>query len=180
MTLQEALTAYRQWIYDSMCQRFNGSLSWHKLFDLLWQTEFTWRVNPLDENRAVDGIQLRHRWCLETGERILEEMYSSPASVLETLVALAFRAEENIASDPEIGDRTSQWFWIMMVNLGLGSQPDDHFSMESAMTCINRFLDGQYEANGRGGLFMLRQHPEIDMRTLEIWAQLSLYFEEFL
>lgn len=180
MTLQEALTAYRQWIYDKMCKGFSEPISWHKLFDLLYGTEFTWRNHPLDENRASDGIQLRHRWCVENDERILEDLYNEPASVLETLVALAFKAEENIAADHDIGDRTSQWFWIMMVNMGLGSQSDDHFNMECAMSCINRFLNGQYEANGRGGLFMLRHHPEVDMRTLEIWAQMSLYFEEFL
>lgn len=180
MILSEALSAYRQWIYDSMCHEFHGTISWYKLFDLLYGTEFTWQNHPRDENRAVDGVQLRHRWSLQTGEKILEDRYTEPASVLETLVALAFKAEENIASDPEIGDRTAQWFWNMIVNMGLGSQSDDHFNIEAAMSCIKRFLDGKYEANGRGGLFVLRRHPEVDMRTLEVWAQMCLFFEEFL
>ncbi len=181
MTLSEALTSYQQWVYDSMCHEFDDqTISWRKLFDLLDKTAFSWKNNPLDENRASDGVQLRHRWSLETGERVLEDLFTSPASVLETLVALSFKAEENIAANPDIGKRTTQWFWTMIVNLGLGAQTDDHFNMESAMTCIHRFLNGQYEPNGRGGLFVVRHHPDVDMRTLDIWAQMCLYFEEFL
>lgn len=43
-----------------------------------------------------------------------------PCSVLEMIIALAIRLEEHIMDDPDIGNRTGQWFWDMIVSLGLG------------------------------------------------------------
>ena len=43
-----------------------------------------------------------------------------PCSVLEMMIALSMRCEEQIMDDPDIGNRTGQWFWDMIDNLGLG------------------------------------------------------------
>ena len=32
-------------------------------------------------------------------------------SVLEMMIALAIRCEEHIMDDPDVGNRTGQWFW---------------------------------------------------------------------
>ena len=40
------------------------------------------------------------------------------------MIALAIRCEEHIMDDPDAGDRTGQWFWSMLVSLGLGSMDE--------------------------------------------------------
>lgn len=77
-------------------------------------------------------------------------------------------------SDPDIGDRTGQWFWNMIVNLGLGNMSDDNFNKQYVKKIIKNFLDRHYEKNGKGGLFMI-EAPSKDMRDIEIWYQMCMY-----
>lgn len=62
-------------------------------------------------------------------------------SVLEMLIALSIRLEEHIMDDPEIGDRTGQWFWNMITNLGLGSMDDRKFNENRVEDIVTRFLE---------------------------------------
>lgn len=93
-----------------------------------------------------------------------------PCSVLEMIIALAIRLEEHIMDDPDIGNRTGQWFWDMIVSLGLGSMDDSKFDKAHAIDVIRRFLDRDYGRDGKGGLFTI-EHCRYDMRDIEIWYQ---------
>lgn len=156
-----------------MCEdRFARSISYRQLLTFLHDTEFTYFI-PYDENRAADGVSLRYRYCLIHGCEDLEYCLSGPCSVLEMMVALALRCEENM-DNPEKGNRTGQWFWSMITNLGLGSMSDDNFNEWLVHDVIARFLDRDYEPDGRGGLFRVRGWHR-DMRTTEIWHQLLAY-----
>jgi hypothetical protein len=90
------------------------------------------------------------------------------------MIALAIRVEENIMDDPDIGDRTSQWFWEMIVNLGLGGMSDRHYNKTLVNEAIERLLYREYEPDGRGGLFRVRG-CEYDLRDVEIWCQFNYY-----
>lgn len=78
--------------------------------------------------------------------------------------------------DPNIGDRTSQWFWIMVRNLGLGGMNDSYFDEDYITDVITRFLNRDYEPNGRGGLFYIK-NCEVDLRRVEIWYQLNWFLD---
>jgi hypothetical protein len=78
--------------------------------------------------------------------------------------------------DPQIGNRTQQWFWGMIVNLGLGGMYNEHFNRQEANAIIRIFLDRDYEPNGRGGLFRIR-NCDVDLRRVEIWKQLCWYLD---
>lgn len=78
--------------------------------------------------------------------------------------------------DPRKGDRTQQWFWGMVNSLGLGSMRDDIFDRGFVDYTINRFLNRDYEPNGKGGLFTIR-NCDRDLRTVEIWYQLNWYLD---
>ena len=93
------------------------------------------------------------------------------------MVALAFNGEEQIMNDSDYGDRTGQWFWNMIVSLGLGSMSDDNFDERYVYNTITRFLDRDYAPNGQGGLFTI-ENPAYDMRYVEIWSQFMWYLDE--
>jgi hypothetical protein len=90
------------------------------------------------------------------------------------MVALAVRCEEWIMDDAAMGNRIGQWFWGMLNNLGLSSMNDSKFDRDYVDDAIARLLNREYEPDGRGGLFTVR-NCDRDMRTVEIWCQLSWY-----
>lgn len=169
---------YFEWLISKVVGSLNSrTTSFNKLFYQLHDTPFRYIILR-DENRAKDGIDLRYRFVWENQYPAeVEYELDAPCSVLEMMVALAIRCEESIMSDPDMGDRTHQWFRNMLVNLGLGSMSDDRFNRVYVEMVINRFLDRQYEADGRGGLFTVR-HSDCDLREVEIAYQLYWYLDE--
>ena len=106
---------------------------------------------------------------------MITEYLDGPCSVFEMMVALAQRCEA-VMDDPKIGDRTGQWFWGMIASLGLNGMSDNHYDEKYVKDVINRFLDREYEPNGKGGLFTIR-NCEHDLRDVEIWYQLCWYLD---
>lgn len=175
MTLSDRINdEYFEWLCELVdLRRFSKSVSYRKLLVHLHNIEFTWFV-PHDDNRADDGIQLRRRFALDRDDMSLPRYILGPCSVLEMMVALAIRCEETIMDDAAMGDRTGQWFWGMVHNLGLSPMTDAKFDRDFVDEAIARLLNREYEPDGRGGLFTVR-HCDYDLRTVEIWCQLSWY-----
>ena len=164
---------YFEWLVGIACVN-NRAVSYRKLLSYLHETEFVYSI-PMDGNRAEDGIELRYRFAhgyLRDDDA--EYAITGPCSVLEMMLALAIRCEENIMDDPTKGDRTAQWFWGMIRSLGLGGMYDTNFDIDKARYVVDRFLDRDYNPNGSGGLFTVRDF-DYDMRTIEIWHQLCEY-----
>lgn len=172
---------YFEWLFDLVCEgRFSKDISYRKLLMALHNTEFTYCIS-MDENRAKDGEDLRYRFINSQGydERYVTAYLNNPCSVLEMMIALAIRCEENIMDDPKIGDRTGQWFWGMVTSLGLGSMTDSRFDKDYVNETIRIFLDRDYEPNGRGGLFTIKNCDQ-DLRDVEIWYQLNWYLDSII
>lgn len=169
---------YFTWLYDYVCKgRAHNNTSYKKLFIFLHQTEFTFSIRN-DINRARDGVDLRYRYAMYIDDESVLPILEGPCSVLEMMVALAVRCEQTIMDDPRYGDRTSQWFWEMMNNLGIGNMFDERFNERIAADIIYRFLDRDYDSDGRGGLFYIKD-CEDDLRDMEIWTQLCWYLDKF-
>lgn len=178
MTFNDQISnEYFEWMSNLVCgDRYSKGISYRKLLMHLHNTEFTY-VIPKDENRADDGIGLRYRFAYEySGVEHVERYLKGPCSVLEMMIALSIRCEESIMDDPKVGDRTGQWFWGMVTNLGLGSMTDDRFDKGFVQDVLTRFLKRKYEPDGRGGLFRVR-HCDRDLRKAEIWYQLCWYLD---
>ena len=169
--------AYFSWLYDKACgNRYSNGISYKKLLMFLHNKVFRYLI-PNDRNRAEDGIDLRIRFANEYYEVRNADLYlDGPCSVLEMILALSIRCEENIMDDPNFGDRTSQWFWQMIINLGLGGMTDDHFDKKFVNDILERFLAREYEPDGKGGLFRIK-HCSCDLRDVEIWVQLCWYLD---
>lgn len=159
-------------------ERSFGFVSYSKLLGILHDIPFTYCI-PRDANRADDGISLRYRFAIEQGYSDTPDCLDGPCSVFEMLVALSMRCEECIMDDPLIGDRTAEWFWRMITNLGLGSMSDNRFDISLVEDVITRFLNREYEPDGRGGLFTIRD-CEYDLRKVEIWHQLCWYLDNII
>ena len=167
---------YFDWMYNLVCRnRYSKNISFKKVFSYLNDTKFTDSIR-MDLNRAKDGTELRRRYANEFKIANIYDRICGPCSVLEMMIALAIRCEETIMDDENFGDRTDQWFWDMMKNLGLGHMDDDEFDEEYVSDVITRFLNRDYEPDGRGGLFFVR-NCDIDLRDVEIWIQMLWYLD---
>ena len=181
MTKDELTNEYLDWMYQLVYdERYSKNLSYLKLLYRLYKTEFTYIV-PMDSNRKEDGVELRHRFRRERAYDDATILYlcNNPCSILEMLVALAVRCEEQIMSDPDIGNRTGQWFWGMIENLGLLSMDDTEFDIEYVDYICSKLLMREYAPNGEGGLFTIND-CRYDLRTVEIWYQLGWYLNTIL
>ena len=168
---------YFNWLHDYVCEgRVYEYISYDKILRLLHDIEFTYSIGK-DSNRARDGIDLRYKYAMSIDDESVLEILDKPCSVLEMMIALAIRCE-SIMDDTRYGDRTAQWFWGMMDSLGIGHMVDEKFDDELASDIIFRFLDRDYESNGRGGLFYIYNCRD-DLRDVEIWTQLCWYLEKF-
>ena len=178
MTRDEIKNEYFEWLYGLVCKNdYYKNISFRKLLMYLHNTEFRYSI-PMDENRASDGIGLRWRFVCDKDyfNDVMDDL-EGPCSVLEMMIALAFKCEL-FMDDPSIGDRFSQWFWHMIVSLGLGTMEDQSFNKREVEESINRFLDRDYEPDGRGGLFTIK-NCDRDLRKVEIWHQMCWYLDEY-
>lgn len=169
---------YFAWLYDIVCEnRHIDGVSYKKLLRQLHDTEFIYLISR-DENRAESGMDLRYRFAITEGyehavDQVLGDL-EAPCSILEMMVALALTCEENIMDDPDYGNRTGQWFWSMVVSLGLSRFNDNRYDRRLVDSVLTRFLDRDYDKNGKGGLFTIRGCKD-DLRGLEIWDQMCRY-----
>lgn len=169
---------YFEWMYDLVCgERYPEDISFRKLLTHLHEIDFVAKL-PLDADRGSDGLGLRYKFVsrhLRFYDWDDEQYLDGPCSVLEMMIALAIRCEETM-DDPDIGDRTAQWFWQMIVNLGLGSMADDRYDEATVEYAIQVLIYRDYEPDGRGGLFTVK-NARRDMRDVEIWYQMWWYIE---
>ena len=167
---------YFEWLSNMVYSRGGPeSISYDRLLMELHSIDFRYFIHG-DANRADDGISLRYRFTIHSGYDGDYEYLDGPCSVLEMMIALAIRCEEDIMDDPLYGNRTGQWFWQMIVSLGLGSMTDRNFDRDYVRDRIDIFLERDYEPNGEGGLFTVRD-CEYDMREVEIWYQMNWYLD---
>ena len=175
--MAELRQLYFDWLYQTVCDDRIHT----KLLSQLFDTPFTY-ILEMDGNRAADGEDLRYRFGRENGYRdslIATELDDRPCSVLEMMIALALRCEEHIMADDELGDRTGQWFWNMIVSLGLGTMTDTRYNADKVTDILNRFMQREYNRDGSGSLFTIERCRQ-DMRNIEIWYQMCMYLDTIL
>lgn len=175
--MNEIESWYVDWLKD---QATGQDRSYNKLLDFLYDKPFTYTIS-MDENRSADGIELRYIFGIEmmvSYEDIESGLDSGrDCSMLEMMVALARRCENQIMVDMEEGAQPERWFHVMLSNLGLSSQTDDNFDEGKADYITDRFLSHQYSYNGDGSLFYVC-NPRHDMRKTDLWYQAMWYLTE--
>lgn len=167
---------YFNWLVGMIAFDSPEYFSYNKLMNYLFQESFSWSVHR-DANRAQDGTDLRDLFSYETGIIDWCDALGGPCNILEMLVGLAHRIDNEVMYDYELGDRTNIWFWEMMNNLGLEYYDDNHFRPDAVKKILDIWIYRQFDSNGVGGLFPLN-YSQKDQRLLEIWLQAQEYFVE--
>lgn len=158
-----------------LCDIIDAGIEYRRLMDELFRTPFRYSV-ILDRNRIEDAMQLRFDFSQDRDCNILGHL-DGVVSVLEVLVALAKRCEDTIMYDEELGDRTSEWFWVMMRNLGLATMLNENFDKEKVDKIVDIFLDRKYSKHGKGGPFYVKNTKE-DLAKVDIWMQMRYWINE--
>lgn len=127
-----------------------------------------------DDNRAEDGISLRDEFGADLGFRHIE--FDKPCSVLEMLVALAIRIEDEYIGDPE-DEHPEIIFWEMVCNLGLDRCSDKRFNKGYVNSVLKKWIRRDFNKSGHGSIFPLRK-PTRDQTRIEIWSQMNEYLSE--
>jgi hypothetical protein len=171
----------REQYFEWLCSKViddDSNVRYSKLMSCLFDSIFE-PIIDMDENRAEDGKNLRYRFGSENNvprSVVLVELDDYKCNMLEMMIALSIRCEDTIMTDDEFGDRTGEWFWNMIVSLGLGTMNDQRFDEKYVNIIINRFINRQYRRNGEGGLFTVDGIKK-DMRKFEIWYQMCWYLD---
>lgn len=173
-TQTDSIPSYFSWICKKIYNPINGQSEYSKLLKKLFDTEFVYE--PFDYDRARDGIALRGYYQDETGKdpEILGE-----CNLLEMMVALVERYENSVMYDPQMGDRTGQWFWNMIVSLGLSGMTDENYDEKYASSCIERLESHRYDSDGKGGLFTIKNTP-IPVNEMPIYVQINYFMNQVL
>lgn len=143
-----------------------------------------------DGNRIEDSVKMRMDWLdqynmscrlfVNKGEEepVPADYFNGEVTVLELLVSLAIRIEEDIMQDDEKGDRTAYWFWVMLENLKLHVYSDESFSNQAEdriHMIIDRLLERDYDDEGDGSIFPTYGHFDVHHKEIEIWKQFSAW-----
>lgn len=165
---------YFQWLTD-LVQINEPDHSYFLLAKTLHDYVFSAKV-PMDENRAEDGLKLRQ--IFQDENMCVLDLYS-PCTILELLIGLSFRIDSQMYG--EVTESVSQWFWIMIFNLGLEEFDDEKYyengGTKAVEEILNAFVNREFDRYGKGGLFPLSKTKE-DQRKVQIWYQMQAYLDE--
>lgn len=150
-----------------------------KLLNYLYNTPFYVSRNvEMDNSRIRDGLDLRYVYLDNKISSIpFNTRFTLDVSILEVLIALALKCENQIMYDPDMGNRVPVWFWLFLDNLGLLYFTDSNWDEELVSRMIFMWMNREYDYTGQGGLFPLRE-PGEDQRYVHLWNQLNAYIIE--
>lgn len=158
----------------------NGGENHRKLCVELFKNRFfiTRSAPKRDIDREKDGLELRKEW---SNDSLDGEFHVIPCTMLEMIIGISKRMSEQLM-DEDGEDKTAQYFWEIMENLGLTCMDDDNFGWETglaqkkiAKTC-EILCKRQYNPDGTGGgMFPMPGILGINQKKIEIWYQMQEY-----
>ena len=170
---------YYNWLVERVNDDDFNASRYTTLLDKLYHTEFVWSIED-DANRAADGIDLRREWAGSIGSSPFDaKIMLRPCTLLEMMVALSLRCENQLMEDLFVGPRFGRWFKSMLCSLGLRFEVEGYYDDDYVNYILASFLHRDYNEDGDGSLFRIHDHT-VDMRNLSIWYQMNVYLRELL
>lgn len=164
--------AYFHWLVPQVKDTEQRRTYWD-LLRLLFETEYVWLI-PNDDNRMIDGLELRTEFLLEAdAPRFVSPDGFGVCSFLEMLVALSRRLAF------QAGGEAEGWAWQLVVNLELHrlSDPLGRVRRTRVADILETVIYRNYNPDGTGGLFPLAW-PQDDQKQVELWYQMAAYIDE--
>lgn len=164
---------YLRWLEPQIRDsRGNPEKTYGDLVRLMFEKEFV----PLianDDNRAVDGQDLRAEFCHEQKLRPVSLKNLGLASFLEVLIGLSRRLSFAATGQPQ------GWAWQLLTNLELHRMPDplSRRKAQQASDILDVCISRTYQHDGLGGFFPLAW-PDEDQTKVELWYQMAAYIDE--
>lgn len=176
MNVEELWDDYLQYlIWRGGLQRMT---KYGRLFEILHNIKFTWLIER-DDNREDDGVELRDYYDIPRSEYSVEEseeFMDHWCSVLEMLIGLSIRVDDEIIGDPA-EEHPEDFFMEMIKNLGLDIYKGDRYRENDVIKIVKKWMDRKFDRNGNGSPFPVKKDHR-DQRKLEIWDQMNSYINE--
>lgn len=169
---------YFKWLSTLVFPNEKIQEDYSELLNFLYETQYIWDPSaPLDENRYIDGINLRESFAykLKIPKGIVSESIQGPCSILEMICALGIRIDNDIMANYYTGyDHGYFWIQKMLKSLNILQYNNPNWDRSIVEDKICAFLQKRYSDDGFGGLFYIPK-SEKDMRSLNIWDQMCYY-----
>ena len=106
----------------------NGGENHRKLCVELFKNRFfiTRSAPKRDVDREKDGLELRKEW---PNDSLDGEFHIIPCTILEMIIGISKRMSEQLM-DEDGEDKTAQYFWEIIGNLGLDCWDDNNFGWD--------------------------------------------------
>lgn len=172
---QELREDYLRWLEIQLRDEYcDPDKSYWDLLNLMFDTPFIWIEDiPLDENRMVDGLDLRVEFARESRLQPRTMNRLGPGSFLEVVIGLSRRLAFNA------GGEAPGWAWQLLCNLELHRMfdPLTPSKQRKAEQIMQVAMKRTYLPDGRGGFFPLAW-PDEDQTAIELWYQLHAFITE--
>ncbi len=165
---------YLRWLEDQLRDEQPEDKTYRDLIQVMFEREFGWVDSiPLDENRLVDGLDLRVEFAYHVHIRPDDMKPLGPCSFLEVLIALS-RHLAFVA-----GGEAPGWAWVLLGNLELQrmSDPLNAPKRRRVEEVMEKVISRTYLPDGTGGFFPLAWSDD-DQTRIELWYQLNNYVQE--
>lgn len=148
-----------------------------RLFEILHNIQFTYILDR-DNNRNEDGNDLREDYLIPDcfDKEADKYFYGHWVSVLEMLLALAIRVDDEFIGDPS-EEHPEDFLMEMINNLGLGVYRGEKYRENDVIKIVQKWMNRKFDKGGYGSPFPLKYSCE-DQRKIEIWDQMIAYIGE--
>lgn len=173
--------ANSDWYAIWLTKLVGGSKCRSMTIQTMLDIEFYSDIHEMDKNRMSDAIALRRSYIAE--KNISDSsFYYAPPSVLEVLVGLINRIENDILTE-ENNITAEEIFEMFLENLSIEFVYDwdwDCTQETYVRQQIFKFLDRNYNPDGSdGNIFVVHDLPcNVDLRKKDIWSQAQWWLRE--
>lgn len=146
MQNEAILEKYEVFLMKFMENPHHKVADYSRLMDCLFNIPF-YAFVKMDNNRIEDAIYMRNEYLSSDNLRgintsIIKDRY---ISVLEVLIALAKRMENDILCDPmEEIDHSSDHFWLFIRNLGLENMTNIAFDGDFIREKVTKWVHREF------------------------------------
>lgn len=97
--------------------------------------------NIINEDRYDDVIEYRKNYLIDNNIDKKDILNEYDVSILEVLIVLSIRIEDEIMCSEKYGDRSCQWFWAILQYAGLTAFYDDDYNDDKVEGIVYNWMN---------------------------------------